>query len=1355
MAVEGQQQEFRVYGNIGSLTEFKIGDDWSVYIERLEQYLEANMIQENRKVAVLLTVVGEHAYKILRDLCDPHKPSTKTYQELKNLLEKQFSPQVSVFRERIQFYNLRQKQNENVSNWFVRLKNSAIQCKFGALLEEILKDKFVTGLLQSSILDRLCEEDHGRGLNELVDIAIKKEAALNESRRGNFHVDLNKLKVSDNQRTDSRASKAYTRNVESKCYHCGKGNHNFSQCKYKTYKCKKCQTVGHLASICKGKKTKFDTKEQHFLEKVENEEVVDMFQVNTTNENKIEEPLLVRVKVDDTWLDMEVDSGAGVSVLPESIYFKKFSYSKLNKTPILLKTYNGQVIRPEGEIDVKVTFNSKSKSCKLIIVKNGSRPLLGRNLIKQFDVNLCNISEVNSVNSGTDAISSDQKYKLQCLLKEYEVLFSAELGTYKFEKIDLKMKEVVNPIFRKPGLVPFSFKEKVNMELDKLESEGIITKVSNNPWGTPLVPVLRANKTLRLCANYKITINKYLEDINYPLPRVEELFAVLGGGTHFSKLDFRNAYNQLLLSENSQKLLAWSTHRGIYTVNRLPYGTKPACAIFQKIVEKTLQGLPGVVNFLDDILVTGRSFEEHLRNLKAVFEKLYEAGFRLNKEKSKFFDSEVHYLGHVISSNGIKKDPNKIKSIVKAPRPSNVSEVRAFIGMVSYYGKFIENLSSLLSPLYVLLQKDKKFIWSDACEKSFLKSKEAIASDKVLVHYDTELPIKVACDSSQYGIGCVLLHVYPDGSERPISFASRVLTPAEKKYSVIHKESLALYWGVRKFSQYLMGRKFILSTDHKPILAIFGEGKGLPAMSAGRMQRWANYLSEFDYTLQYVKGSSNGGADGLSRLPLSEKFEANFYNDLNHIEYVNLVELSTPIDFNKVRFYTSKDPVLSKVRYYINSDWPDVVQEDLKPFYRRKEELSVEKGVLMWGYRLIIPNKLKKGLLEELHFTHFGISKIKTLARSYVWWPGMDNDIEHFVKGCHICSTARPDPPIAKIIKWPNSSKPMERIHLDFLGPLKGKHFLIITDAYSRWVEVFEMGKMDSFNTIEKLRETFARFGIPELIVTDNGSQFTSSEFQEFCVKNGIKHTTSPPYHPATNGSAENAVKSFKANVYKALKDTKSSNASLNTIVNRYLFSYRNTPHWVTGETPSKLMFGRKIKNRLDFLYPSKNTSQNPRGKRDVVFIEKEIVYVRDYRNPNRVNWEKGRIEEVLGDRTYLVKLLDEDTVWKRHCDQIIKTEQSDYRENVNNSQEVTNRTMIVCPTNSNNSHVSKINTDCLVDNNPENISDVCLNSESKDNTDNWELVNVSKESIPLIETNVGRTLRSRDTIKPPNRLNL
>lgn len=565
-----------------------------------------------------------------------------------------------------------------------------------------------------------------------------------------------------------------------------------------------------------------------------------------------------------------------------------------------------------------------------------------------------------------------------------------------------------------------------------------------------------------------------------------------------------------------------------------------------------------------------------------------------------------------------------------------------------------------------------------------------------------------------------------------------------------------------------MGRKFILSTDHKPILAIFGESKGLPAMSAGRMQRWANFLSEFDYTLQYVKGSNNGAADGLSRLPLKE-FETDCYNDLNNIEYVNLVELSTPIDFNKVRFYTRKDPILSKVMYYLNSNWPDSIDNNFKPFFRRKEELSVENGVVMWGYRLVIPNKLRNTLLEELHSTHFGISKIKTLARSYIWWPELDAEIERFVKGCYVCSTSRPDPPVAKLIKWPNSSKPMERIHLDFLGPIKTKNFLILTDAFSRWVEVFEMGKMDSFNTIEKLRETFARFGLPDQIVTDNGSQFTSFEFREFCTRNGIKHTTSPPYHPATNGAAENAVKTFKTSIYKALRDTKNSMLSLNTIVSRYLFSYRNTPHWVTGETPSKLMFGRKLKSRLDFLYPEKNKTQNSVGKRDVVFVENELVFVRDYRNPNRVSWEKSRIVEVLGDRTYLVKLLNEDTVWKRHTDQINKAEQDG---NFNNSKDKALDNTCIPRTVVFPSKVLEVGSNSTTSLLGSKNGNVCGSSEVKtDGTDrvtnsaSLPQVDVSESICNSADAAVGepdkstegvtRVLRCRERIKAPNRLNL
>lgn len=259
-----------------------------------------------------------------------------------------------------------------------------------------------------------------------------------------------------------------------------------------------------------------------------------------------------------------------------------------------------------------------------------------------------------------------------------------------------------------------------------------------------------------------------MHDVQHPLPRIEELFTALQGGVRYTKLDFLRAYNHLELTEETKKLLCWSTHRGIYQLNRLPFGTKPACAIFKKTVEKVLQGSRGVINFMDDIVVSKRDRTDHLKNLEDVFDRLLKAGFRLNLKKCKFVEPEISYVGHIINKEGLHKDPEKNRAMVDCPRPKDTSQIKSYIRMIQYYSKFVENLSTILEPLYKLLRNNVSFKWSKECEQSFNKSKEIISAEQSLVHFDPNMPIELVCDASKLGIGAVLY-----GTEKPISFASR------------------------------------------------------------------------------------------------------------------------------------------------------------------------------------------------------------------------------------------------------------------------------------------------------------------------------------------------------------------------------------------------------------------------------------------------------------------------------------------------------------------------------------------------------------------------------------------------------
>lgn len=367
------------------------------------------------------------------------------------------------------------------------------------------------------------------------------------------------------------------------------------------------------------------------------------------------------------------------------------------------------------------------------------------------------------------------------------------------------------------------------------------------------------------------------------------------------------------------------------------------------------------------------------------------------------------------------------------------------------------------------------------------------------------------------------------------------------------------------------------------------------------------------------------------------------------IDYLNfMVEDKLPMESKQIRIETRKDPILSKVFAYVRDGWPNKVEETLKPYVTRSHELSIDQDILLWGYRVIIPEKFKLDMIKEVHSTHMGSSKMKALANQYFWWPNLDKDLELYAKNCDACNKVQSNPNKSELMKYDQCNEVLERIHIDFLGPIKGKMYLIIVDAYSKWPEMYCMNKIDSENTVSKLRDYCARYGLPRKIISDNGRQLVSDTFENFCKMNKIKHVTSAPYHPATNGAAENAVKSLKRGLNKAMNDPKNVKETMETIVARYLFAYRNTPHSVTGESPAKLMFNRKLRTRLDMLkenYRDKNIErqiENYPGKRRIEFVIGDLVWVKDYGDQNKETWVKAEVIECLGYRNYLCKLIRE-----------------------------------------------------------------------------------------------------------------
>ena len=943
-------------------------------------------------------------------------------------------------------------------------------------------------------------------------------------------------------------------------------------------------------------------------------------------------------------MEMELDTGASVSLVSEETFQPlREKGTTLRASQAKLCTYTGQAIEVMGVADVRVEHNGQTATLPLFITRGKGPSLLGRNWLDTLQLDWKKIFVVQNDNT------------LQHVLDRYPNVFREELGTMQGVTAKIHVDPNATPKFYKARSVPFALQAGVEEELERLQKQGIIEPVQFSDWAAPIVPVVKRDGKIRICGDYKVTINQSAKTDKYPIPRIDDLFASLSGGKRFSKLDLSHAYQQLKLDDESRQYVTINTHKGLFMYNRLPFGVASAPSIFQRVMENLLQGIPGVCVYIDDILVTGSTDAEHMDHLAQVLQRLQDAGMRLKRAKCLFLLPSVEYLGHVIVAEGLCTSEAKVSAIVNAPAPQNVTELRSFLGLVNYYGKFLPDLATTLAPLYQLLQKQKKWTWGNSQEKAFETVKHLLKSSRVLVHFDDKLPIILSCDASPYGVGAVLSHRMANGDERPICFASRTLTAAECKYSQLDKEALAIVFGVKKHHQYLYGRRFELKTDHKPLTHIFSESKATPTMASGRIQRWALTLGAYSYTIQYRKGDENSNADALSRLPLAGPTK----EPPKPAEMIHLMEYldTSPVSSAQIRAWTERDPILSKVKGMTLSGWPadtTGMEEELRPFARRKYELSVEEGCVLWGNRVVVPSKGRNQILQMLHEAHPGIARMKSLARGYVWWPGIDQELENYVKSCQQCQINQKSPPVAPLHPWSWPSKPWSRVHIDYAGPFFGKMFLLLIDAHSKWLEIHMTSSSTSAATISLLRRSFASLGLPEVIVSDNAANFTSEEFEQFLRKNGVKHVKTPPYHPSSNGLAERAVQTFKEGMRK-LKD-----GSLETKLSRFLFKYRLTPQSTTGVSPSELMFGRRLRSHLDHVRPEidrttrlnqeRQKQGHDRRARIREFQVNDLVNAKNY-GPGAA-WSPGKITAVHGSMLFEVKL-DDGRIVRKHVDQL------------------------------------------------------------------------------------------------------
>ena len=696
--------------------------------------------------------------------------------------------------------------------------------------------------------------------------------------------------------------------------------------------------------------------------------------------------------------------------------------------------------------------------------------------------------------------------------------------------------------------------------------------------------VQKSDGRLRICVDLRVANQAVVVD-GYPIPRIQELLDSMKNCSVYSKLDLSEAYLQLPLHEESRDLTTFITPDGLFRFKRCSFGLASCPSAFQSVMSKILHGIDGVACYLDDVLISGSTAEVHNQRLEAVLERLKTHNVKLNEDKCSFGVNKITYLGHDVDKNGIKPSNEKVKALLQAPPPTSLSELRTTLGAFGYFARHIPNFSTLVEPLRRILNSTQ-FTWPEDAQETLEKMKFMISNSSALAPFDVSLPVTVSTDASNVGLGATLSIMDPQFGKRTVEFASKRLTDAERKFSTTEKEALALVWACERWRPYLLGRRFVLETDHEPLRMIMSR-KGFDRMSL-RLARWATRLMAFNFDVKYKRGCENTIPDFCSRFPIEDIVYLLTEDEDEDKVIVNSISVEN--------FQTACEqcPDLTKVRNFLQDKWPKKrdIPANLRPYFLIQDELSLHDHQILRGMRIVAPVSMRDELIDLAHESHMGIQKTKARLRSIYWWPAMDKRIEEKVNACSVCQSASktfkcgPGPSHTSL---PRPETPMQRIAVDIKGPMYNlpshlRYAIVVVELHSRWPEVTFVQSVETDKVIEVLQDLFAREGFPCELLSDNGSQFTSHMFSEFLIKRNIRHIHSPLYNPESNAVVERFNRTLSEQIELALI----RRVPIHEHIRNFLHVYRSSPHSTTLQSPSSLLHGREMRTTLSSLVENK-----------------------------------------------------------------------------------------------------------------------------------------------------------------------
>ena len=1199
-----------------------ISDNWKIFKQKWENYTiitELDKQEQKYQVALLQHTIGDDALRIYNSFTFETPSEQRTIKEILEKFDTYAIGEINETYERYIFNKRDQKEGESFETFLAAINSLSKTCKFcDKCINSCIRDRIVIGVKDKDTQNELLKE-HNLTLETCIRICKASEQAYMQSKmlkEENINLIKPRNKNISKTKDDTLARKFPT---VKQCKFCGK-THKMKKesCPAWGKICNTCKIKNHFSNMCSSQSAKVKKYRKPTVNFVsedydsENDyEWVNMVKIKDTKQIKC--TLLVnRQKV-----NFQIDTGSSINILP----------MKYNKLPVLptnkrLRMYNDAELKPLGIINTCVQNEKDDKiyNLQFYIVKEDLTPIIGIKTAEELKLLSINNSLIERVSNVS-------------LIDKYQEVFDKELGC--FEGLHhLQVDETKKPVIMAQRRVPLALKPKLKLALQDLENKGVITKVTEpTPWLSQLVIAPKKDNSIRVCLDPH-ELNKALLRERYTMPILDDKLHELRNSKFFTKADLSSAYWHVKLDEESSKLTTFQALENRYRWLRLPFGLNVSAEIFQRKVHEALSNLPGTICLADDVIIHASTEEEHDKNLEAFFSRCHKENIKLNKEKLKLKLSEVIFFGELITANGRCSDPDKVKAIMEMPAPYNTETLRRFLGMVNYLSKYIPHLTDLTLPLRNLLLKDVPWMWSDEQQQAFDKTKKKLTQAPVLAFYDPEKDLVLENDASEYGLGSAL---YQDG--KPIAYASRTLTSAERKYAQIEKEMLAITFGLTKFHHYTYGRDVSIITDHKPLVSIVNK----PLYKAPqRLQRLLLNSQLYSYNLVYKTGTSIPVADQLSRSPLNTGTERND-------EVVNNLSFS-PIPterLDEIRTETSKDATLQNLKDVIINGWPqhkNKLPDCLQPYFNYRDELTIQDGIIVRSDKVVIPVSMRSEMKRKVHVGHLGINSCVRRARQLIYWPGMSAEIRAFVATCDTCATYSHRQPQESLSLHELPERPWEKVGTDIFT-IHNRNYLVTVDYMSGFFEVDFLENTLSTTVITKLKHHFARHGIPDVLISDGGPQFIAEKFQMFSNSWSFQHKITSPGNSKGNGRAEAAVKVAKTMMRKAYAAREDPYLGLLNI--------RNTPTEGLDTSPAQRMFNRRTKTALPTLSSRLDTTQKlnseEKERRRVLMAGKQTKYkdlpplkigdtVRmQPLQPHQREWKQATVCEKLPCRDYKV----------------------------------------------------------------------------------------------------------------------